>query len=137
MPSPNVLIAFYSRTAVTEGLALAVAEGARAEGAEVRLRRARELVPAELMASMPGWSEQAAAMNAKYPAPTEADAEWADAIIFGGPTRFGAVCSELKAYIDGLGRDFDPDEFLRNMAGYVGLGAGVEYAVGLHRYPMS
>jgi LmbE family N-acetylglucosaminyl deacetylase len=41
-----------------------------------------------------------------------------------------------KAYIDGLGRDFDPDEFLRNMAGYVGLGAGVEYAVGLHRYPM-
>jgi LmbE family N-acetylglucosaminyl deacetylase len=41
-----------------------------------------------------------------------------------------------EAYLDGLGRDFDPDEFLRNMAGYVGLGAGVEYAVGFRHYPM-
>jgi LmbE family N-acetylglucosaminyl deacetylase len=39
-----------------------------------------------------------------------------------------------QAYIDGLGRDFDPDEFLRDAAGYVGLGAGVDYAVGLRRY---
>jgi len=43
---------------------------------------------------------------------------------------------EHRAYIDGLGRDFDPDEFLRNMAGYVGMGAGCEYAVGFRRYPM-
>ena len=42
-------------------------------------------------------------MNERYEAPTEADAEWADAIVFGTPTRFGAVCAELKAYIDGLG----------------------------------
>jgi NAD(P)H dehydrogenase (quinone) len=42
-------------------------------------------------------------MNALYEAPTEADAEWADAIVLGTPTRFGAVCAELKAYIDGLG----------------------------------
>ncbi len=42
---PKVLIAFYSRSGVTEALALAVAEGARAAGAEVRLRRAREVVP--------------------------------------------------------------------------------------------
>jgi LmbE family N-acetylglucosaminyl deacetylase len=41
---------------------------------------------------------------------------------------------EHKAYIDGLGRDFDPDEFLRNMAGYTGMAAGCEYAVGLRRY---
>ena len=46
-----------------------------------------------------------------------------------------ASLREHKAYLDGLGRDFDPDEFLRNMAGYVGLGAGVDYAVGLRRYP--
>ena len=42
-------------------------------------------------------------MNARYPAPTPEDAEWADAVIFGTPTRFGNVSSELKAYIDGLG----------------------------------
>ena len=47
-----------------------------------------------------------------------------------------ASLREHQAYIDGLGRDFDPDEFLRNMAGYVGLGAGCEYAVGFRRYPM-
>jgi LmbE family N-acetylglucosaminyl deacetylase len=43
---------------------------------------------------------------------------------------------EHGAYITGLGRDFDPDDFLRNMAGYIGLGAGCDYAVALRRYPM-
>jgi len=47
-----------------------------------------------------------------------------------------ASLREHRAYLDGLGGDFDPDEFLRNMAGYVGLGAGVDYAVGLRHYPM-
>jgi LmbE family N-acetylglucosaminyl deacetylase len=47
-----------------------------------------------------------------------------------------ASLREHKAYLDGLGGDFDPDEFLRNMAGYVGMGAGVDYAVGLRHYPM-
>ena len=46
-----------------------------------------------------------------------------------------ASLREHRAYIEGLNREFDPDEFLRSMAGYVGLGAGVDYAVSLHRYP--
>jgi LmbE family N-acetylglucosaminyl deacetylase len=64
----------------------------------------------------------------------------------GNPTHFVDVTDtidagvaslrEHKAYLDGLGTDFDPDEFLRNMAGFIGLGAGVEYAVGLRRYPV-
>ncbi len=99
----NLLIAFYSRNGSTEALAQAIAEGARTEGAEVRLRRARDLVGPEVMARAPGWAENAARMDAAYEAPTEADAEWADAIAFGTPTRFGAVSTELKAYIDGLG----------------------------------
>jgi len=99
----NLLIAFYSRNGSTEALANAIAEGARTEGAEVRLRRARDLVGPEVMAKAPGWAENAARMNAAYEAPTEADAEWADAIAFGTPTRFGAVSAELKAYIDSLG----------------------------------
>ena len=71
-----------------------------------------------------------------------------DAYVAGGdrPTHFVDVTDtidagiaslrEHQAYIDGLGRDFDPDEFLRNMAGYTGMGAGCEYAVAFHRYPM-
>jgi NAD(P)H dehydrogenase (quinone) len=99
----KILIAFYSRGGSTEALANAVAEGARAEGAEVRLRRAREFVGPEVMAKAKGWAESAERMNALYEAPTEADAEWADGIVFGTPTRFGSVTAELKAYIDGLG----------------------------------
>lgn len=46
-----------------------------------------------------------------------------------------ASLREHQAYIDGLGKDFDPDDFLRSMAGYVGLGAACDYAVSMHRYP--
>ena len=62
----------------------------------------------------------------------------------GEPTHFADVTDtidlgvaslrEHKVYIEGLGRDFNPDEFLRNIAGYVGLGAGCEYAVAFRRY---
>lgn len=103
MTNTKILIAFYSRDGSTEAMANAVAEGARTTGAEVRLRRARELVSHEVMQKVPGWSERAERMNAAYEAPTGADAEWADAIVFGTPTRFGSICSELKAYIDSLG----------------------------------
>ncbi len=99
----KILIPFYSRNGSTEALAKAIAEGARSEGAEVTLRRVREIVSREIMASAPGWIENADRMNAEYLAPTEADAEAADAIIFGTPTRFGNVSSELKAYVDSLG----------------------------------
>ena len=101
--TPKILIAFYSRSGTIEALAKAVAEGAEGEGAEVRLRRARELVGHDILSSVPGWKESAEAMNARYPAPTAEDAAWADGVIFGTPTRFGNVASELKAYIDGLG----------------------------------
>lgn len=99
----KILIAFYSRNGSTEALAKAVAEGAQAAGAEVGLRRARELVSEEVMKAAPGWLDNARRMNAAYEAPTAADAEWADGIILGTPTRFGSVTSELKAWIDGLG----------------------------------
>jgi len=103
MMTSKILIAFYSRGGVTEALAKAIAEGAKAEGAEVRLRRAREFVGDEVMKKAPGWLEGAQRMNALYEAPTEADAEWADGIVFGTPTRFGSMTAELKAYIDSLG----------------------------------
>ena len=99
----NVLIAFYSRNGSTEALANAIAEGARSKGAEVILRRAREVVSRDIMQRAEGWIENADRMNAQYQAPTPDDAEHADAIVFGSPTRFGNMSSELKAYIDSLG----------------------------------
>jgi NAD(P)H dehydrogenase (quinone) len=99
----NVLVAFYSRTGSVEALANAIAEGAQAEGAEVRIRRSREIVSRDIMANAAGWVEAADRMNGLYAAPSEADAEWADGIAFGTPTRFGSISSELKAYVDSLG----------------------------------
>ena len=64
----------------------------------------------------------------------------------GTPTHFADVTGTIGAgiaslrehqvYLDGLGREFDPEQFLKDMAGFVGLGAGCEYAVAFHRYPM-
>jgi len=99
----KVLIAFYSRNGSTEALAKAFAEGVTGAGGEARLRRAPDIVAPAVMASVPGWKENAARMDAAYGPPTAADAEWADAIVFGTPTRFGNVSTELKAYIDSLG----------------------------------
>jgi NAD(P)H dehydrogenase (quinone) len=103
MADIKVLVAFYSRNGSTEALAKAVGEGAKAGGAEVRLRRAADLVSPEIMKKAPGWLENSQRMIAEYGAPSEADAEWADAIVLGTPTRFGSVSSELKAFIDSLG----------------------------------
>jgi LmbE family N-acetylglucosaminyl deacetylase len=60
------------------------------------------------------------------------------------PTHFVDVGSTLErgiaslrqhqVYIDGLGGDFDPDDFLRSMAGYAGMVSGCEYAVTFRRY---
>lgn len=99
----NLLIVFYSRGGTIEALANALAEGAAAKGAGVRLRRARELVGPEVMALAPGWAQAAERMNGLYPAPSLDDVRWADAIAFGGPTRFGSVASELRGFIEGLG----------------------------------
>jgi NAD(P)H dehydrogenase (quinone) len=99
----NILVPFYSREGHVEALAKAIAEGAEAEGATVRLRRAREVVSRDIMTRAAGWIENADRLNALYEAPTTDDAEWADGIIFGSPTRFGNICAELKAYIDSMG----------------------------------
>ena len=99
----KVLIAFYSRNGSTAALAEGIAEGARAAGAEVKLRRVDEFISEDIINSVPGWKESRESLKAKYPAPTPADAEEADAVIFGTPTRFGSPSAELKSYIDSLG----------------------------------
>lgn len=102
-PKTKILVVFYSRDGSVETLAKAVAEGARETGADVRLRRVPDLVSIEIMAKVPGWEERSKRMVAEYGAPTPADMEWADGIVFGTPTRFGNTSAELKAFIDSLG----------------------------------
>lgn len=103
MEPTKVLIVFYSRNGNTEKLAEAIAEGAKEEGAEVTVRRAKEIVSEEIIQNVPGWAENRDRMQAKFPAPTPDDVAAADAVVFGTPTRFGNVSAELKAFVDSLG----------------------------------
>jgi len=104
LSSPTrLLISFYSRTGSVEALATAAADAAREAGAEVRLRRAREVADEESMGQVKGWLESARRQNALYEVPTKDDAEWADAILFGTPCYFGSMATELKNFLDQLG----------------------------------
>lgn len=104
LPDPTrLLIVYYSRSGSVETLARAMAETGREIGAEVRVRRAREVADPDAMAKVSGWQESAARQNALYPCPTHDDAEWADAILFGTPCYFGAMATELKNFLDQLG----------------------------------
>ncbi len=65
----NVLVVFYSRDGAVEALAKAIAEGAHEAGAEVRLRRAPDIVNESVMAKVTGWKERSERMIAEYGAP--------------------------------------------------------------------
>lgn len=98
----NVAIVYYSSTGTVHELAESVAAGATEAGGTVRLLRVPELAPQAVIDSNPLWAEHAAATS-EIPIATAADLEWADAVIFGTPTRFGNVASQLKQFIDTLG----------------------------------
>ncbi|MFI9781712.1 NAD(P)H:quinone oxidoreductase [Streptomyces sp. NPDC051956] len=100
--SPKIAVIYYSSTGTVHEMAEAVAAGARKEGAEVRLLRVAELAPKEVIATNEAWAAHATATEG-IPVATPADMEWADAVIFGSPTRFGNIASQLKQYIDTLG----------------------------------
>lgn len=100
--APKVAIIHYSSTGSVHTLAESVVEGARQSGAEVRLVKARELPPDEAVASNPTWQAHAEATRDVSEAQPD-DTFWADAIIFGTPTRYGNVSAQLKLFIDSLG----------------------------------
>jgi len=98
----KVAVIYYSATGTVHGLAQAVAEGAGAGGAEVRLRRVAELAPDSAIDENPRWRQHADAAASVAQASVE-DLAWADAFAFGTPTRFGAPAAQLKQFIDQAG----------------------------------
>jgi len=98
----KVAVVYYSATGNVYKLAQAVEEGAKEAGAEVRFRKVRELAPEEAIKSNQGWSDHAL-MTEDVPEAQLDDLEWADAYIFGTPTRFGNVSSQLKQFMDTTG----------------------------------
>lgn len=98
----KLAIIYYSSYGTNHQMALLAAETARAAGAEVRLLKAPETAPAEVVAGQEAWQAQAD-RTADIPAATVADMEWADAYLFSAPTRFGVMASQMRAFIDTLG----------------------------------
>ncbi|MGI5144670.1 MULTISPECIES: NAD(P)H:quinone oxidoreductase [unclassified Streptomyces] len=98
----KLAIVYYSSTGTITEVAEELRNAGLKAGAEVRLLKAAELAPQAAIDSNPAWAANHAA-TADVPVATPADVEWADAVIFGTPTRFGNVSSQLKQFIDTLG----------------------------------
>ena len=93
----RVLVLYYSTYGHIETMAEAVAEGARATGATVDVKRVPETVPEAIAGPAHFKLDQAA------PVAAVADLEHYDAIIVGCPTRFGRLPSQMASFLDQAG----------------------------------
>ncbi|MDJ0685011.1 MAG: NAD(P)H:quinone oxidoreductase [Alphaproteobacteria bacterium] len=94
----KILVLYYSTYGHIETMAGAVADGARdVEGVSVTVKRVPELVPEEAAKRNNFKLDQAA--------PIAEPAELADydAILFGTPTRFGNMASQMRNFLDQTG----------------------------------
>ncbi|PWI19362.1 NAD(P)H dehydrogenase [Streptomyces sp. Act143] len=98
----KLAIIHYSSTGTITEIAKELHDAAVKAGAEVRLLRVAELAPQAAIDSNPAWAAHQATI-ADIPEATVSDVEWADAVLFGTPTRFGNVSAQLKQFIDTLG----------------------------------
>src|SRR6202789_1132510 len=94
---PKVLVLYYSAYGHIEAMAEAVAEGARAAGATVDVKRVPELAPPEIAQASHFKVAQAA------PVATIGDLGNYDAIIVGAGTRFGRMASQMANFLDQAG----------------------------------
>jgi NAD(P)H dehydrogenase (quinone) len=98
----NMLIVYYSMYGHIRRMAEAVKEGADGvSGAVVRICRVPETLPEEVLIKMGAVEAQKA--QAKVPVCKVEDLVWADAIIFGTPTRFGNMCGQMRQFLDSTG----------------------------------
>lgn len=103
MSKVRLTIVYYSTYGTNHQMADVAAEAARDAGAEVRLRKAKETVPDGIVNGQDAWRAQAE-RSAHVLEATLDDLEWANAYLFSGPTRYGAVASQLRSFIDSTGR---------------------------------
>ncbi|MCA0201729.1 MAG: NAD(P)H:quinone oxidoreductase [Proteobacteria bacterium] len=93
----KVLVLYYSSYGHIETMAEAVAEGARAAGAKVDIKRVPETAP-EAVAKAAHFK-----LDQKAPVASVAELENYDAIIIGVGTRYGRMASQMAAFLDQTG----------------------------------
>ena len=99
MDTVKLAIVYYSMSGTNFQLSNWAKEAAEEAGAEVRLVKAGELAPQEVVDANPAWKAQKE-KEKDVKVATSDDLVWADAIIFSAPTRFGNVASQIKQFMD-------------------------------------
>ena len=95
----KVLVLYYSTYGHVETMARAVAEGAGVvEGVDVAVKRVPEIVPEEVARNSHFKLDQNA------PVATPGELGDYDAILFGTPTRFGNMASQMRSFLDQTGQ---------------------------------
>jgi NAD(P)H dehydrogenase (quinone) len=102
MSDTRLAIIYYSSTGTVHQMADRLEQAGEKAGAEVRRRHVAELAPPEAIASNKGWAAHHETIK-NDPTATADDLVWADAVLFGTPTRYGNVASQLKQFLDTLG----------------------------------
>ncbi len=97
--STKLTIVYYSTYGTNLQMAQWAKLAAEQEGAEVRLVKAAELAPQSVIDAQPGWKAVQQATQ-DIPVATSADLDWADAILFSVPTRFGNMAAQMKQFLD-------------------------------------
>ncbi|GAB1365773.1 NAD(P)H:quinone oxidoreductase [Candidatus Cloacimonadaceae bacterium] len=98
----KLLVLFYSSYGHIYQMAKAVAEGAKEiAGLEVELKQVPETLSEELLAKIGATEAKKAFAHIPVASPDELPNY--DAIIFGAPTRFGMIASQMKAFLDATG----------------------------------
>jgi len=93
----KVLVLYYSTYGHIEQMANALAEGARAAGATVDVKRVPETVPEDVAKNGHFKLDQPA------PVATVDELPGYDAIVIGAPTRYGRMPSQMAAFLDQTG----------------------------------
>ncbi|MBS4196674.1 NAD(P)H:quinone oxidoreductase [Lederbergia citri] len=99
MSNVKLAVVFYSMGGTNYQLAKWAEEGAKEAGAEVKVLKVQELAPESVIETNEGWKATVDATR-DVPVASSADLEWADAIIFSVPTRFGNMPSQMKQFLD-------------------------------------
>jgi NAD(P)H dehydrogenase (quinone) len=109
----RLYIVFYSMYGHVEALAQRAAAGA-VEGMEVVLRRVPETLPPEVLEKM-----QAPAKDPSVPViASAAELEEADGVLFGFPTRYGAMAAQMNAFFDSTGKLWEEQRLAGKPAGF-------------------
>lgn len=100
MSNVKTAVIYYSSGGTNYQLAQWAAEGAKQAGStEVKVLKVAETAPQAAIDSNPAWKANHEATK-DVPEATVADLEWADAIIFSVPTRFGNMPVQMKQFLD-------------------------------------